>query len=349
MRTMFAVVMLLCFAPLTDAAPPRYRVTDVGPAYDRFGERVSVNARGQVAGTVPVSDVGHHVSGNLPCRAFLWQRGRRTVIAPTPGYSATYVGAINNKGQIAGTLNETSDGATLVIDNHAFLWERGKMRDVGEEAGWAVTSAEAINSQGDIVGNAARSARPFEDDGETSTQSHAFLYSRGSLTDLGLGAAYGINDKRQVVGTLGFEATLWQNNEPRDLGIRGLAVAINGRGQVIISTGLPNPISYLWESGASHALTTLHLGSHSMAKDINNRGQIVGGSQTEKEKHPRALLWQSSRVYDLNSLIPSRSGWTLEEATGINDKGQIVGYGILHGSDHAFLLTPAGHPTAPAE
>ncbi len=43
---------------------------------------------------------------------------------------------------------------------------------------------------------------------------------------------------------------------------------------------------------------------------------------------------------DLNSLLPSGSGWNLGGATGINDSGQIVGYGIDNGQDHAFLLTP---------
>ncbi len=45
-------------------------------------------------------------------------------------------------------------------------------------------------------------------------------------------------------------------------------------------------------------------------------------------------------MYDLNSLIPSSSGWTLEDAYGINDYGQIVGVGIINGLEHAFLLTP---------
>jgi probable HAF family extracellular repeat protein len=37
------------------------------------------------------------------------------------------------------------------------------------------------------------------------------------------------------------------------------------------------------------------------------------------------------------------SGWTLASANGINDRGQIVGYGIgpLPNGPHAFLLTPA--------
>ena len=44
---------------------------------------------------------------------------------------------------------------------------------------------------------------------------------------------------------------------------------------------------------------------------------------------------------DLNSLIATNSGWTLQSANAINDNGQIVGYGINpSGQMDAFLLTP---------
>ena len=47
-------------------------------------------------------------------------------------------------------------------------------------------------------------------------------------------------------------------------------------------------------------------------------------------------------MLDLNSLIAPSSGWTLNSATAINDKGQIVGYGNDPANQsHAFLLTPA--------
>jgi probable HAF family extracellular repeat protein len=46
-------------------------------------------------------------------------------------------------------------------------------------------------------------------------------------------------------------------------------------------------------------------------------------------------------MIDLNSLIPTGSGWQLLEAYGINNVGQIVGEGLLNGQAHAFLLDPA--------
>ncbi len=49
-------------------------------------------------------------------------------------------------------------------------------------------------------------------------------------------------------------------------------------------------------------------------------------------------------MLDLNALIP-KSGWTLESATAINDKGQILGYGFgPDGRRDTFLLTPTSEP-----
>jgi hypothetical protein len=44
---------------------------------------------------------------------------------------------------------------------------------------------------------------------------------------------------------------------------------------------------------------------------------------------------------DLNTLLPAGSGWLLNTATDINDRGQIVGAGMHNGHHRAYLLTPA--------
>ena len=43
---------------------------------------------------------------------------------------------------------------------------------------------------------------------------------------------------------------------------------------------------------------------------------------------------------DLNTLLPSGTGWVLQSAAAISDGDQIVGYGTLNGKRRAFLLTP---------
>jgi probable HAF family extracellular repeat protein len=59
-----------------------------------------------------------------------------------------------------------------------------------------------------------------------------------------------------------------------------------------------------------------------------------------------AALWQPGirGAQNLSNLILNNNeGWTLREAYGINDKGQIVGWGYVASGDiHAFRLDPAG-------
>ena len=91
-----------------------------------------------------------------------------------------------------------------------------------------------------------------------------------------------------------------------------------------------------------HNLGTLG-GNYSAAWSINNNGQAVGDAWTSGNVADHAFLYSGSgAITDLNNLIVSGSGWTLEQARGINDLGQIVGYGAnASGQTHAFLLMPA--------
>jgi len=45
-------------------------------------------------------------------------------------------------------------------------------------------------------------------------------------------------------------------------------------------------------------------------------------------------------MQDLNTLLPSDSGWILSNATAINNVGQIVGPGSYQGATRGFVLTP---------
>ncbi len=65
---------------------------------------------------------------------------------------------------------------------------------------------------------------------------------------------------------------------------------------------------------------------------INDAGVIVGRSGT------RAVIWRGLYPVDLNELIPKGWGWQLQCATGINDRGSIVGWGVRGGKRRAFLL-----------
>jgi uncharacterized membrane protein len=75
------------------------------------------------------------------------------------------------------------------------------------------------------------------------------------------------------------------------------------------------------------------------AADINLWGLAVGRSNN------LAVSWLNGQITDLNTKIDPTGGWTLTEATAVNDRGQIIGNGIHNGNRRAFLLTPKLSPT----
>ena len=112
------------------------------------------------------------------------------------------------------------------------------------------------------------------------------------------------------------------------------AYAINDNGQV---TGWAHTASeathvFMWSNGAITDLGTF--GLDPVGGAINNHGLIVGQSSHG------AWIWSGGVFQDLNNLIPPGSGFTLDNATAINDNGQIVASGSnAQGQEHALLLT----------
>jgi probable HAF family extracellular repeat protein len=196
----------------------------------------------------------------------------------------------------------------------------------------------------------------------TTTNQDAFLYSGGKMTNLGtLGgltsSANGINNSHQVVGSSEtsntssstMHAFMWSNGKMIDLGTLGgltsIAYAINNAGQVV---GYASPTTgsvhaFLYSGGKMIDLGVFF--DSSVAEAINNFGVVVGqadvlNSNGTTEDH--AFIYSGGKLQDLNNLIPLGSSWVLKEATGINDKGQIVcdATNTITGSIHAVLLNP---------
>jgi probable HAF family extracellular repeat protein len=93
------------------------------------------------------------------------------------------------------------------------------------------------------------------------------------------------------------------------------------------------------ENGTRSMLGTLG-GSFSIARDLNNRGEVVGGSLTEGDENFHAFLYRNNRLHDLNEFLDPGAGWELIQALGINNHGEIIGIGSNTGQDRIVLLRP---------
>ena len=88
-------------------------------------------------------------------------------------------------------------------------------------------------------------------------------------------------------------------------------------------------------------------GTSSVAYGVNASGQVVGDSELPGDLVFHAFLHTAAGgMQDLNNLIHPGTGFTLLEATGINDLGQITGYDMnnITGQKDAFLLTVEAVP-----
>jgi probable HAF family extracellular repeat protein len=86
-------------------------------------------------------------------------------------------------------------------------------------------------------------------------------------------------------------------------------------------------------------------GSFSIARGINNRGEIVGGSLNRGDDDFHGFLYRNGKLHDLNDLLQPDSGWELIQAVAINDNGEIIGIGSSNGADRIVLLKPRQQPT----
>jgi len=82
--------------------------------------------------------------------------------------------------------------------------------------------------------------------------------------------------------------------------------------------------------------------SESVAMAVNSRAEVVGKAFSLGQlSNPRAFYWSSSAgMVDLSTLTEVvAGGWSvLLGANGINDAGQVVGWGVRNGQTRAFLL-----------
>jgi probable HAF family extracellular repeat protein len=123
---------------------------------------------------------------------------------------------------------------------------------------------------------------------------------------------------------------------------RNDVLALNDTGQcagVSLNEGTGRIEAFRQEDGKRTMLGTLG-GSFSIARGINNRGEVVGGSLTEGDENFHGFLCRDQKLYDLNEFLDPDGGWELIQALAINSRGEIVGIGSQAGEDRVVMLRP---------
>jgi len=338
----------LCAAPAHAASI--YSFVDLGTLGGSTSFALDVNMHRQVTGNAQ-TPIGQP---NPRLNAFLYSgSGPMQNLGVLPGsnnFSRGY--AINASGVVVGESDNNS--------SRAFRSSGGAMSLLpGLSGGNGGAVAHDINDAGVIVGASSN-----------GTASRPVVWTAGAPTDLGSldgqtstpGRAWGINNQGQMVGVSRrdaggsiAQATLWNGIGAAPLNLRSLladsfseALAINESGVVVgaavngttqFGTSIRRAVR--WTPGSPgyqiEALGSLGL-TFSEAKDVNASGQIVGSATNILGQAQRAFLWDSGVMVDLNTLATS-PGWVLTSAEGINDLGDIVGFGTFGGSTRAFMLT----------
>ena len=182
--------------------------------------------------------------------------------------------------------------------------------------------AYALNNLGQVVGSSVTA------DG----RQHPFLYSNGVMQDLGSlstvplrpsqesGLARGINDSGQIIGqtndsTGALRGFHYANGMLQPLDTAGNPQGINNAGQIV---GFGSH-ALLSQNGQTTDLGTLN-GGTSVARAINNSGQIVG-STANTSGYGRAFIYQNGQMQDLG--LPT--GAFSAEALGISNNSEVVG------------------------
>jgi len=270
-----------------------------------------------------------------------------TLYTATPlgslGDGFTVGSAINDAGQITGK-SRNSNGF-----RHAFLSSNGSLTDLGVLPGGVASTGTGINNSGQITGYASTSG---------PAANHAFLFSNGNMADLGtLGGmtsiGRGINDSGHIGGDSvagGVDrAFLYANGVMTPiLEAESQGTAINASGQIAgqFATASGFFHAFVYTNGVTADLGTLG-GAVSVGEGINNTAQIVGRSLVAGGPQ-HAFIYSNGGMVDLNSVVVnSLSGFTLMDATAINDWGQIVATALNSASQaEAFLLTPVPEPSS---
>ncbi len=311
---LYSLCAIAARAETKPCVAPRYKVSIIPlrPA--------SINQSGEIAGTTSAH------------QAALWsQQHGLQQIDLLPGFTSGEGVALNSARQLIGIAVDlkTNRRQGFTYKDSALLALSNGARPL------------AINNAGVIAGEARTSS---------NAMSGPVLWD--NLVPVALGGCCGgtavaINQKGQVIGQTydrqgNYHAFL--KDKGGDLQLIGpasdfsSALLLNDAGDYLLQL-FPGGLVFYHDGQPSHLTLAPKGPSHPRAM---NSCPVIVGSFGIFPDYYRAFAWDTNHGFqDLNSLIPADSGWKLQEATSINEHGDIVGWGELHREEKVgFLLTP---------
>ena len=346
--TGLVVAALVAAATLSAQRPfaiVRYTLTDLGTLGGPDSEAAGINLYGDVAGT-STTPAGAR-------RAFRYRNGQISDLGTLVGGQFSEAAAISDSGMVVGHSGWNGAGPSFPQMTLGFAWQDGAMRSTdylycicSYNRRTGESKAYAVNAAGRVVGHSltGRASRwqAFAWQREAGIRA---LVDISTADGLVASAAYGVNDRNEIVGEQGDRAFLMREGARDSLGVlpgdvRSSARAVNAISQAagfsVAADGVRR--AFFWDATMRelpHAAGQVS----SEALAINIEGNVVGRSGNADLSDTRAVLWRDGVAIDLNSRVTA-PGWRLVTAAGINDVGQIAGTALVDGRKRAFLLTP---------
>ncbi len=343
------------------------------PAFQRPDQRSyahAINESGQVAGQGTTSVLSPGFAKSLASalsaprilRAGVWEAGQYSWIYPTDWSAFRSSSAdINDDGKVVGRYVLQDPNTNQVYYEAAYFWKGVLIEEIYDWDSFGVTEANAVNNADQVVGVVRFPTNLFPDGKPDAPgiKKAAFHWANGDLTYLSdaSSTANDINDSGLIVGTRALSpihptrAVSWTATGMSELPdinqfLWSAATAVNAQGTIVgqaygVLTG--NTVC-LWHGVSLTALPSYE-DQFTVPLGINSSEVIVGYAD-DFGGAIRAVVGVEGVFYDLNDLVEEGGdGWTLVQATDINDAGAIVGFGqrsigFAKQEIRAFMLEP---------
>jgi probable HAF family extracellular repeat protein len=317
-----AMMVVGCFS--NAAAQTSYKVTDLGTEKgDILGCAMSLNDEGWtevMAQNLPPGEQDSLLGMLLSSRIFIDIDGFKLDLGTLGGANtSSNWGEINDFGETVGfsetaAIDPNGEDICGIGTHHVclpFFWQRGHMSAL-PTLGGNNGEASAVNMRGQIVG--------FAENGPLDTTCPA-----------------GTTNNRVAL------PVMWENGTAKPLplvsgDVDGFAFWINDQGQAVGYSGNCTVATH-GASWKNNVISVLHdLGNGALAQAINNRGQISGQIGSADGSTAVAGVWLNGSDGPVTE-IDLPLGDAVAFASGINDRGQVVGSSLdahLNWS-HAFI------------